>query len=230
MRRASKFSFHHPSGLSRRTVAARHASGNAAAALGRSVALEAGCGLCGCMFRSKGIRGDLMKTLVNGLAVLLTCCVVAVSADLFRRAGLSLYTEQYLAGLLALALPLIYLHVPAGTGRTRVGPVPWFDILAAIVAFFCSVYVVFRFPPLSELVSERPWDGLLVAALMVLLVLEGLRRTTGNALVYTTIGFFVLALIAGYLPGEFAAKSIPLDRLTYYVLWDSTAILGVPMK
>jgi TRAP transporter 4TM/12TM fusion protein len=131
---------------------------------------------------------------------------------------------------LALALPLIYLHVPAGAGRTRVGPVPWFDILAAIAAFLCSVYVVFRFPPLSELVSERPWDGLVVAAVMILLVLEGLRRTTGNALVYTTIGFFILALIAGFLPGEFAAKSIPLDRLTYYVLWDSTAILGVPMK
>jgi TRAP transporter 4TM/12TM fusion protein len=171
-----------------------------------------------------------MKTLVNGLAVLLTCSVIAVSADLFRRAGLSLYTEQYLAGLLALALPLIYLHVPAGAGRTRVGPASWFDILAAIAAFLCSVYVVFRFPPLSELVSERPWDGLVVAAVMILLVLEGLRRTTGNALVYTTIGFFILALIAGFLPGEFAAKSIPLDRLTYYVLWDSTAILGVPMK
>ncbi len=35
-----------------------------------------------------------MKALVNGLAVLLTCSVIAVSADLFRCAGLSLYTEQ----------------------------------------------------------------------------------------------------------------------------------------
>ena len=171
-----------------------------------------------------------MKAFVNALAVLLTCSVIAVSADLFRNAGLSLYTEQYLAALLALALPLIYLHVPAGTGRSRTGPVPWYDMVAAVLGFLCSIYVVFRFPPLSELVAERPWDGLVVAGLMILLVLEGLRRTTGNALVYTTAGFFILALIAGALPGEFAAKSIPIDRLTYYVLWDSTAILGVPMK
>jgi TRAP transporter 4TM/12TM fusion protein len=171
-----------------------------------------------------------MKKLVNALAVLLTCAVIAVSADLFRSAGLSLYTEQYLAALLAIALPLIYLHVPAGAGRARTGPVPWYDLLAAAAGFLACVYVVMRFPPLSELVSERPWDGLLVAGLMILLVLEGLRRTTGNALVYTTLGFFILALVAGALPGEFAAKSIPLDRLTYYVLWDSTAILGVPMK
>src|SRR3954454_19625640 len=114
-------------------------------------------------FALRGLRGKLMKTLVNGLAVLLTCSVIAVSTDLFRNAGLSLYTEQYLAALLALALPLIYLHVPAGVGRSRTGPVPWYDIIAAILGLLCSIYVVVRFPPLSELVAERPWDGLVVA-------------------------------------------------------------------
>jgi TRAP transporter 4TM/12TM fusion protein len=83
---------------------------------------------------------------------------------------------------------------------------------------------------LSELVSQRPWDGLIVAAIVILLFLEGLRRTTGNGLLYTTIFFLVLALFAGSLPGEFAAKSIPLTRLTYYVVWDSTAIFGVTLK
>ena len=40
----------------------------------------------------------------------------------------------------------------------------------------------------------------------------------------------MLALVAGSLPGEFAAKSIPLARLTYYSVWDSTAIFGVTLK
>ena len=38
-----------------------------------------------------------MRILVNGLAVALTCAVIGVTADLFRKVGLSLYTEQYLA-------------------------------------------------------------------------------------------------------------------------------------
>jgi len=58
-----------------------------------------------------------LKNLINVLAVALTLCVIALSADLFRLAGLSLYTEQVLAGLLALAMPLIFLYVPAGGGR-----------------------------------------------------------------------------------------------------------------
>jgi TRAP transporter 4TM/12TM fusion protein len=171
-----------------------------------------------------------MKNFVNVLAVALTCAVVAVSADLFRKIGISLYTEQYLAGLTAIAMPLLFLAVPAHGPRRRTSPPPWYDIVAAILSFAGMAYVTVRFPALSELVSARPWDGLIVAAMMVLLILEGLRRTVGSALLYTTIGFFVLAMFAGYLPGEFAGKSIPFGRLTYYVMWDSTATLGVPLK
>jgi TRAP transporter 4TM/12TM fusion protein len=172
-----------------------------------------------------------MTRLVNVAAMVLTCAVVAVTADLFRKAGLSLYTEQYLAGLMALALPLLYLHVPAHDRRgTRSGPVPWYDLIAAAVSFAAMVYVAIRFPSLSELVSARPWDGLIVAAIVIVLVLEGLRRTTGMGLFLTTMFFFVLALVGGLLPGEFAAKSIPLGRLTYYSVWDSTAIMGVTLK
>jgi TRAP transporter 4TM/12TM fusion protein len=172
-----------------------------------------------------------MATLVNVMAVALACAVIAVTADLFRMAGLSLYTEQYLAGLMALALPLLYLHVPAvGRRGTRSGPVPWYDIAAAIVAFALMAYVAVRFPTLSELVSARPWDGLIVAGIIVVLILEGLRRTTGMGLFYTTVFFFVLAMAGAFLPGEFAAKSIPFSRLTYYSVWDSTAIMGPTLK
>jgi TRAP transporter 4TM/12TM fusion protein len=172
-----------------------------------------------------------MRILVNVMAVTLTFAVIAVTADLFRKVGLSLYTEQYLAGLMALAMPLLYLHVPAqGRRGTRGGPVPWYDLVAAGVAFAAMVYVAVRFPSLSELVSARPWDGLIVAGIVIVLILEGLRRTTGMGLFLTTVFFFVLALVGGYLPGEFAAKSIPFGRLTYYSVWDSTAVMGVTLK
>jgi TRAP transporter 4TM/12TM fusion protein len=49
-------------------------------------------------------------------------------------------------------------------------------------------------------------------------------------LFYTSLAFIALAMFGGYLPGEFAARSIPLPRLAYYLVWDSSAILGVAMK
>jgi TRAP transporter 4TM/12TM fusion protein len=168
---------------------------------------------------------------VNGLAVTLTCAVIALAADLFRAAGAMLYTEQYLAGLLALAMPLLFLHVPAEGGRARrTGPVPWYDVVAAAVACITSIYVLVRFPHLSELVSARPWDGLVPAAVLLVLVLEGLRRTTGIILTIVAACFFIVALVGGLLPGELEAKSIPFSRLTYYLVWDSSASLGMPLK
>lgn len=172
-----------------------------------------------------------MPVVVNILAALLTAAVVGVSADWFRMAGIVLYTEQYLAGLLAIAMPLLFLNVPASGGRGgRTGPVPWYDIVAAVASCAASIYVLIKFPPLSELVSVQPPDGLLVAAILVILFLEGLRRTTGWILSMVTAAFFILALVGGLLPGDLAAKSIPLSRLTYYVIWDSSASLGLPLK
>jgi TRAP transporter 4TM/12TM fusion protein len=172
-----------------------------------------------------------MSKIVNALAVLLTCSVLALAADMFRRLGLALYAEQYLAALLALAMPLVFLHVPAKGGRGgRTGPVPWYDILAAGASCAGAAYIAVRFPRLSEMVYAPPWDGLIVAAVVGILLIEGLRRTTGTALVVVTLAFFVLALFGGHLPGELAARSIPLGRLTYYTAWDSSAMLGVPLK
>lgn len=172
-----------------------------------------------------------MPRVVNLLAALLTGCVIALTADLPRYVGLSLYTEQYLAALLAIAMPLLFLGVPARGGRAAArARVPWYDLVAAAVAFAAAAYVAVRFPVLSDLVSRRPWDGLVAAGVILLLFMEGLRRTSGPPLVITTVCFFVLALVGGLLPGELAARSIPLDRLSYYLVWDSSASLGLPMK
>jgi TRAP transporter 4TM/12TM fusion protein len=171
-----------------------------------------------------------LSKVISILAVALTAGIIALAADLFRRAGLTWYSEQYIALLLAVAMPLIFLHVPARGGKTRRGPVPWYDVVAALAAAGGAAYMVARYPQLSDMVSRHPADGLAVAAVLLVLFLEGLRRTTGLALVLVTVAFFVLALVGARLPGELAARSIPLERLTYFAVWDSSAALGLPMK
>jgi TRAP transporter 4TM/12TM fusion protein len=170
-----------------------------------------------------------MKKLTACLAVLLTCGAIALSADALRIAGLSLYSEQYLAGLLAIATPLTFLHVSAAGERGRASA-PWYDLVAAAAGFLAAGYLAVRYATLSELTSKQPWDGLLAAGVLLVLFIEGLRRTSGAALFYTTLAFIALAMVGGYLPGEFAARSIPLPRLSYYLVWDSSAILGIAIK
>jgi TRAP transporter 4TM/12TM fusion protein len=176
-----------------------------------------------------------MNVVINALAVALTCGVLAWAGDLVRKAGFLLYTEQYIGAMVALALPLVYLSVPARRQgaegeRRRNRDVPWYDIAAAVVGVAAALYVAFRFPVLSEESATRPWDGVIVAVILLVLFLEGLRRTSGIAITTVAVGFFVLALVGHLLPGALTGRHVELARLNYFLLWDSSAVFGTPMQ
>ncbi len=181
-----------------------------------------------------------MNGLINSLAVILTVGVLAWASDVFRMLGFLFYTEQYIAVMLAIALALIYLSVPArkvagglasdeGPGK-RNSQIPWYDIVAAAVGFCTAIYVAVRFPELSEMVSKKPLAGMIPAVVLGLLLLEGLRRTSGMSITLVVVFFFLLALVADKLPGALAGRRVMLDRVTYFLLWDSSAMLGTVLQ
>ncbi len=177
-----------------------------------------------------------MNIVINALAVALTCGVLAWAGDLVRKLGILIYTEQYIGAMVAIALPLVYLSVPASRSggeeqqRRREGNVPWYDITAAVISFVAATYVAIRFPTLSEESAARPWDGVIVAAVLMLLFVEALRRTSGIAITAVAIGFFVLALTGHLLPGALTGRDVQIERLNYFLLWDSSAVFGTPMQ
>jgi TRAP transporter 4TM/12TM fusion protein len=177
-----------------------------------------------------------MNVIINALAVALTCGVLAWAGDLVRKLGFLIYTEQYIGAMVALALPLVYLSVPARqTGgeqhqRRRDGGVPWYDAACAVIGFLAGLFVAIRFPALSEESATRPWDGVIVAIVLLLLFLEGLRRTSGISITIVAVGFFVLALVGHLLPGALTGRDVEIERLNYFLIWDSSAVFGTPMQ
>lgn len=168
--------------------------------------------------------------LITFLAIALTCSAIIRALDIDRMAGLVLYTEQYLSFTLCLALPLVCLAVPAGKGRKRTGRIPWYDVLGALAGFITAAYITIRYPVLSELTTVRPVDGIIVGAIILVLLIEGLRRTVGIVLPIVVIGFFILALVGHHIPGTLQGSYVSLEKLVYYLAWDSSAVLGMPMR
>lgn len=171
-----------------------------------------------------------LNLLVTVLAVGLTLSSAAWALDLYRDVGLQIYTEQYLGVMLTIALPLVYLAVPAGPGRFRQGAVPWYDIAAAIIGAGVAAYTAYWYPELTEAIGRRPLNGLIVGGIMAVLLIEGLRRTVGMILTSVVLLFLILALIGDQLPGEMEGRPIDLEHLIYYLGWDSTSVLGTPMR
>ena len=180
-----------------------------------------------------------MKKIVDLTAGLLTLVALIWAADILRLFGIAVYTEQYIALMLAMALPLVYLTVPArrlaaaeaesegedthGKSRTNV---PWYDIVAATVGCLLSLYAMVQFPELSLLVAKRPLEGLIPAIIMLLLFLEGVRRSSGPIIAMVAIGIFALAFVGHLLPTEISGRKIIPDHFVFFLFWDSSAVMG----
>jgi TRAP transporter 4TM/12TM fusion protein len=183
------------------------------------------------------------RSLVVVLGVLrATILIVVVSSilNLPGRVGLGVFNEQLLMAVLGASLALTFLSFPlrSRTGEealaeAALGPqraLPGVaDVLAAGVALGACGYVAVRYPELIREWVDRPWHGVLLAALIVLLVFEASRRVTGLSLVLIVLALCLHALFGWMLPEQFASRPIGLDRLMVYLAVDTNALLGGPL-
>ncbi|WP_370205459.1 TRAP transporter permease [Pararhodobacter marinus] len=173
-----------------------------------------------------------MKRLINLLAVGLPIFVVLWVLDVPRMLGISVYTEQFLAAALAMALPLVFLIVPARTGGRRLDGlgIPAIDMILGAVGSACCLYVAVEFPRLSQMVYTPPLLGLIVAIVLGLILIEGLRRSTGWGLTGVTLGILALGLLGQYLPGTLQGRTVAPATMGYFLVWDASAIFGQAMN
>ena len=169
------------------------------------------------------------RRLIFAGASLLTLASIAFAIQFYRNVlGLLLYNEQFLAGMLAIAMALVYLTQPFHRGRPR-SIIPWYDWLLAALSLIVGFYIAVRFPALSEDMTSRPIDGLIIGFVTIPLVIEALRRTVGMALTIVVVAFLVYAPLGQYVPGALAGLPVSVPQLAYYLVWDPGSMLGLPV-
>jgi TRAP transporter 4TM/12TM fusion protein len=162
-------------------------------------------------------------------ASLITLASIGFALQFYRNVlGLLLYNEQFLAGMLALGMALIFLTQPMRRGVPR-PEIPWYDWAMAAVSFVAGVYTAIRYPALSEDMTARPIDGLIVAFIVIPLALEALRRSVGLALTIIVLVFLVYAPLGQYIPGPLAGLPVNIPQLAFYEVWDPGSMLGLPL-
>ncbi|NVK36004.1 MAG: TRAP transporter fused permease subunit [Rhodobacteraceae bacterium] len=159
----------------------------------------------------------------NALAALMTLTAVLYAIDLPQRLGFAPFTEQYVAVILSFVLPLVYLANPRFHG-----PLVWLDRLAAFIGFAACWYVAIRYPVFVYELVYKPVDGLIVAALLVVLMVEAVRRVTGLGLTIIIVAFILYALVGHLLPFGVSRQILP-DRLFIYLAMDTNAMIGLPL-
>jgi TRAP transporter 4TM/12TM fusion protein len=175
-----------------------------------------------------GLSPSVWRPIVEALAIGLTLIAIGWSLSLHRSLGLSFYPQQFVSAVLTLALPIAFLSLPASrTGERTV--VPWYDCLAAMLAFAASGYVTLRYPQVVNLIFAMPATAYVPGIIIIALLLEAVRRATGWALVIIISVFLLYGLFGDMVPGRLAGRAQDWKMLAGYMAYDSNGILGVPM-
>ncbi len=154
------------------------------------------------------------------LQALLLTCVIGWVLDLPNRLfHVGLYTEQMLAIALGLGLALIYL-----SGRDRPHVLDW--LFAGVSLVICS-YIAVRYDAITYEIALLPADLVTGAAILVFLVLEATRRSSGGVLVGIILVISAYVFIGPHMPRDFATMPVSLPRLIVYLGLDTNGMIGV---
>jgi TRAP transporter 4TM/12TM fusion protein len=178
---------------------------------------------------SRRLEPAAARWVVGSLAAALTGGAVAWSVGIYQILELSIYTEQFAAVMLAGTLALGYLHLPARRDAPR-ERIPWYDWCAAVASLAAGLYLSVRYPALVDLILLRPVDAVAVGSILIVLLLEALRRGTGPALPVIVIVFLGYALVANLVPGPLQGRATDWQKLAGYLALDVNGMLGVPIQ
>ncbi len=157
-------------------------------------------------------------------------CLIAVffATQLSITLGFTVFTEQGLATILALALCLIFIRLPARRGVPRTA-IPWYDIAAAALGLAAGGWLAIRYPTLIDQVFYLKTEAFIIGIVLLPLTIEALRRTAGLSFTFIIIAFLIYALFGHLVPGRLQGRSQDLTDLVPYLTIDPVAMLGRPM-
>jgi TRAP transporter 4TM/12TM fusion protein len=137
------------------------------------------------------------------------------------------------------ALILIFLLLPAGgrkhgedteaAGKFR--RVPWYDWVLMGCGIIGAGYVIVDHEAVLDYGEFGFLDtkGIVLAVLLAVPVLEGVRRTTGWALPIIIIFFVGITLFQQHLPGLLYGRGYPPERMLYSAYVGDAGIFGLPL-
>jgi TRAP transporter 4TM/12TM fusion protein len=143
------------------------------------------------------------------------------------RLGISVYKEQFLLLCLGLAGAIVYLTYRYD-GRKSATP-PLYDWALSLITLGLMAYIAWDYEWFLENAAYTPMLMLVLAPIVIVLVMEGLRRVTGWVLFSIVIVFMIYGLLAHLVPAPLTGTRTPVDELALYLAFDTNALIGIPL-
>lgn len=168
-----------------------------------------------------------VRVTIAALASAMCVACILWNIEAHTRLGVAILRQQYMALQLGLALTIAFLRFgPMGKVSARPNPV---DLIVALLCLGTLTYAALDFEWLLKEQFYRPWQITLVGTVVVLAVMEGIRRRAGMMLFSIVALFLLYALVADKVPGRLIGRELSPQRLVEYVGFDSSAVFSSPL-
>ena len=177
---------------------------------------------------------------------LLTACLGLTLALAFVVESKRDYRTVDPAGAIAVVIILIYiayrfpnpLEIPLllWTGlalavawtllASRAAYARWFDLAAVVASLLLCGYIFVRYEPLTYELAMLPVEGIVGSAILVFLVLEGSRRTSGFGFVGIILALAIYVYISPGFSGDYQTRWVSPERMVAYLGLDVNSIIG----
>ncbi len=143
------------------------------------------------------------------------------------RLGISVYKEQFLLACLGLSGAIVFLTIRYD--RKKNATPPLYDWALALMTLGLTCYIAWDYEWFLLNAAYKPPLMLVLGSVIILLVMEGLRRVSGWVLFSIVIAFIVYALVAHLVPAPLTGTRTKLDELAIYLAFDTNALIGIPL-
>jgi len=155
--------------------------------------------------------------------------VVAIAMSLYHLyAAYAIIPAHILrATHLGFVLFLLYLLFPAI--RSQRDRIRWHDVVLALLGVATIAYLLLDFDDFIERAVEPTRLDLAFGVILILLVLEGVRRTSGNILAGVVASFIVYAFAGPWIPAPFTHRGYDVERLVGQLYMTLEGIFGTAL-
>ncbi|WP_332632663.1 TRAP transporter permease [Halalkalibacter flavus] len=160
------------------------------------------------------------------LLILIPLSGVLFILSFFDFFGISIMKQQYAGWFMGLVLAAVFLGIPA-TKRSSRTVIPWYDWCMSGMGLYGGMYIAIFYPTILYQFSVITPSRILLSGIVILLILEALRRMFGLSLVVIVAAFLSYGFVAPYMPGAFKGQGTSYDQLLNYLYLDANSLLDL---
>lgn len=171
---------------------------------------------------------DKWSSIYRCWRLILACTSIGLALYIIYSAAFGgLPSWQHRAVFTSIALILCFSYVPFKKGNKRLHLV--FDIVPLILSIVILIFSFLAYPEVSLRQGNASVLDMVIGTTMILLIIEGVRRTVGTAMAVLTLFFWVYIFIGPWFPGLFGHQGFSYGRMIDTMFISTNGIFTDPI-